>query len=286
MNHNQSLPDFPRLFSEKYPAWSFLLSYFRCATGFDAQWHNLNVMNLCRFADHLKANYAPNTVAQYITRFRAVASIGVRSGILSPGTLEAMTIKSERAHHIYLTEAEIAMLGDVETASPKQLLVKTSFLIGVATLARHSDCLAMSKANIRGDMLEYVSKKTHVIARIPATASLEKLLEQQSELIKTGVSVSKAGFNLILRHLGRQAGITAEATVYRGGRWLRSDKCDFLTSHAARRSSITNLYLRGVDLETIAMMAGHESVVTTRRYLCCTERPIPAAAMRYFTELA
>jgi site-specific recombinase XerD len=59
-------------------------------------------------------------------------------------------------------------------------------------------------------------------------------------------------------------------------------KWEFVSSHTARRSFATNLYLRGADLYSISQMMGHASVEMTQNYLCCGLREQSAQVMEYF----
>jgi site-specific recombinase XerD len=47
----------------------------------------------------------------------------------------------------------------------------------------------------------------------------------------------------------------------------QAPKFKFVTSHTARRSAATNLYLAGMDLETLAKLGGWADLQMLRRYL-------------------
>ena len=63
---------------------------------------------------------------------------------------------------------------------------------------------------------------------------------------------------------------------------MEGEKWEFVSSHTARRSFATNLYLRGADLYSISQMMGHASVEMTQNYLCCGLREQSAQVMEYF----
>lgn len=63
---------------------------------------------------------------------------------------------------------------------------------------------------------------------------------------------------------------------------VEGEKWEFVSSHTARRSFATNLYLRGADLYSISQMMGHASVEMTQNYLCCGLREQSAQVMEYF----
>ena len=69
------------------------------------------------------------------------------------------------------------------------------------------------------------------------------------------------------------AGIDSSVTVWscRGGTRVRTvhHKYELVSSHTARRSYITNLYLDGrLSTEQIRSISGHTSEESFRRYLC------------------
>ncbi|WP_240052269.1 tyrosine-type recombinase/integrase, partial [Bacteroides intestinalis] len=79
-----------------------------------------------------------------------------------------------------------------------------------------------------------------------------------------------------------KAGITEAVKVFKAGKEVEGEKWEFVSSHTARRSFATNLYLRGADLYSISQMMGHASVEMTQNYLCCGLREQSAQVMEYF----
>ena len=113
-------------------------------------------------------------------------------------------------------------------------------------------------------MISYVSLKTKTHATVPLKPIVKELL---TNLPKE--EVTDPTFNNNIRNICRKAGIT-EAVK------------EFVSSHTARRSFATNLYLRGADLYSISQMMGHASVEMTQNYLCCGLREQSAQVMEYF----
>ncbi len=94
--------------------------------------------------------------------------------------------------------------------------------------------------------------------------------------------VSDPTFNNNIRNICRKAGITEAVKVFKAGKEVEGEKWEFVSSHTARRSFATNLYLRGADLYSISQMMGHASVEMTQNYLCCGLREQSAQVMEYF----
>lgn len=94
--------------------------------------------------------------------------------------------------------------------------------------------------------------------------------------------VTDPTFNNNIRNICRKAGITEAVKVFKAGKEVEGEKWEFVSSHTARRSFATNLYLRGADLYSISQMMGHASVEMTQNYLCCGLREQSAQVMEYF----
>ena len=52
---------------------------------------------------------------------------------------------------------------------------------------------------------------------------------------------------------------------------------DLATSHSARRTFITTLAHKGVNVRVLAALAGHASIATTQRYIDLNEKVMRAA---------
>lgn len=98
--------------------------------------------------------------------------------------------------------------------------------------------------------------------------------------------VSDPTFNNNIRNICRKAGITEAVKVFKAGKEVEGEKWEFVSSHTARRSFATNLYLRGADLYSISQMMGHASVEMTQNYLCCGLREQSAQVMEYLMKQA
>ena len=56
--------------------------------------------------------------------------------------------------------------------------------------------------------------------------------------------------------------------VRRGrARWLGYARLDKVTSHSGRRTFITGLAHKGVNVRVLAALAGHRNIATTQRYI-------------------
>ena len=270
-------------FSEKYGKYMNILTMFEAANLCEATWENITKARLQRFIDYMDERLSPNSVNQYATKLKAVLNLYSDEVTLPRGFAKVLTPKKTAVQNVYLTEEEIQKIVDYKAKNDREALVQAQFILGVLTLARHSDFCNFDESNIVGGNLVYVSQKTKIQASIPASDTLLRFLKAQKEILAKGVEVSDDSFNDIIRRICMKCDIDEPVKLYRRGETATKPKWEYVSSHTARRSGCTNLYLRGLDLFTIAKLAGHTNPKTTANYICCGVRELPQEAKEYFT---
>ena len=271
-------------FELKYPKYAKnILSMFEAANNCPAEWRYITKVRLQRFVEYMSERLSPNSVHQYATKFKAVLNLYSDEVILPKGFAKILSPKKAAVQNVYLTEKEIQRIATYSPRNEREALVQAQFMIGVLTLARHSDFVHFDESNIVGDSLVYVSQKTHIQSSIPVSPTLLKFLRIQKELIKEGIKISDDGFNDVLKRICKRCVIVEPIKLYQRGETATKPKYEFVTSHTARRTGVTNLYLRGLDLLTISKIAGHTETKTTQGYICCGMRELPQEAKDYFT---
>lgn len=270
--------------SLKYPAYADrILGMFEAANLCEATWENLTKVRLQRFIDYMGERIAPNSVSQYATKLKAVLNLYSEEVELPRGYDKVLSPKKEKVQNVYLTEEEIQRIVNYQAKNDREALVQAQFCIGVLTLARHSDFMNFDESNIIGDNLVYVSQKTKIQSSIPTSPTLLKFIKAQKEIMSKGVTISDKAFNATIRRICAKCGIDEPIKLYHRGEMAVKPKYEFVSSHSARRSGVTNLYLRGLDLLTISKIAGHTDTKTTLGYVCCGVRELPQEAKDYFS---
>lgn len=265
-------------FRAKYPNWVFILDLFRDATGRRATWQHMTKSNLSKFVDHLRANFAPNTANQYAVRLKAVLNIYSDEIKLPADFARILSPKKVASTAVYLDESELARLEQYTPANDNERFVRNMFLISSYSGARHVDAVNLNASNIQGDNLVFIAQKTRKEARLPLKPIVAEYIADTPR-----VELSDVSFNAIIRRICRAVGIVERVKICKAGKEIELDKCDAVTSHTARRSYATNLYLRGVDLYTISRLCQHSSVELTKKYICADIRKLDDNAMRYFS---
>lgn len=276
-------PTLKEAFITKYPKYDNILRMFEAANLCDATWDNITKVRLQKFVDYMNERLSPNSVNQYATKLKAVLNLYSDEVVLPRGFAKVLTPRKCAVQNVYLTEDEIQKVVGYTPKNEREALVQAQFMLGILTLARHSDFMQFDESNIVGESLVYVSQKTKIQASIPVSDTLLRFLNVQKEIMAKGVEVSDDSFNDIIRRICMKCGIDEPIKLYQRGKAEIKPKWEYVTSHCARRSGVTNLYLRGLDLFTISKLAGHSDSKMTASYVCCGMRELPQEAREYFT---
>lgn len=273
------IPTLWEAFTIKYPNDARrILPSFEAANLCPATWDNLTKYRLQAFVDYLSERLAPNSVHQYCTKFKAVLNVYNEDVELPRGYAKVLSPKKQKTTKIWLTEEEIQRIIEYTPKDKNEELVKNQFLLGCLTGARFSDFIRFDGANIQGDRLVYVSQKTKTPTTVPLHSAVPGLIETTEKR-----ELTEAGFNRCLRRICKNCAINTPAKVFRAGREQTGAKWEFCSSHTARRSFASNLYLRGVDIYSICKLMGHSDIDITQGYIVCGLRNLSEEAMGYFT---
>lgn len=195
-------------------------------------------------------------------------------------------VEAEETDSIYLTQEEIQKIYDLEIT--EELLKKNGyqnrnlkttikslneerdrFLFGCFTALRHSDYSRLDSLHFKDDIIRIWTIKKDKKVFIPMHHQLRKLLERRNNILPAPISDQK--HNKQIKAIGKLAGINEEVilTKTRGGKRIETVKFkyEFITSHTARRSGATNMYLAGVDLKFIQDILGHSKIEQTISYI-------------------
>ena len=176
---------------------------------------------------------------------------------------------------VYLTEAEIDKLLTLDfSEDPKLERVRDVFCIDCWLGLRYSDLVRVTKDKIIEEngitLLKIEMEKTNAIVRVPINPKAVPLLTKYDYTLPV---ISSQKFNTYLKDVTKveKAGLNGEIeiTTLKAGQKERKKypKHELITSHTARRSFATNLYLQGVPSQHIMAVTGHRTEKAFRAYL-------------------
>ena len=221
--------------------------------------------------------YATNTIGRYIKTVKEFLNAATDEGINTNLKYRSSRFKTinEISESIYLSEGELDELYRFNlTNAPRLERIRDLFLIGAWTGLRFSDFSKLSSNNIKGDFIEVKQQKTDDYVMIPIHPVVEAILK------KYDGEIPKASTNQVtnkyLKELGEVVGInqTVKKSITKGGKRITTnlEKYKMLTTHTARRSFATNLYLGGFHVVSIMKITGHKTETAFLRYIKVTPK--------------
>ena len=278
--------------------------WFKQKTRHDLRWEDFNQDAFPYFLRYMEeAGYLPTSINKYIKDINALVSAAKEDGIL--GKLEIrkhcprkQLRRDEQPLKVYLTEDELEALYKMplEEGSVK-CQIRDVFLCGCYTGQRISDYNNLSPANFKKTPKGYnvvclTQEKTNTTVWIPILNQnllkiakkyhyrMPKVVEQVlnryikgilRDLSETVPSLAQK-FPTVLTMKEIQAEKDGKVKFERtpNGTPLRP-KYELITSHTARRSCITNLYLQGkFTNEQIMSISGHRDEKVFKDYIVCS----------------
>jgi integrase len=270
---------FRNAFTRKYPNSEAIINHFETGARVPAEWDNLTRTNLINFVRYMKDNIAQSSARTYAAMFKSVMNDHKEEINIPCRKFEdILNVKAVKPICVYLNEKEIRQLAAYTPKSDHERHVLSTFLLGCLTGARHSDCIRFSHGNIMCDSLIYVSEKTKTKTSVPLSPIVVRLIDN----LQGCRLISESGNNRAIRRICQNLGFKSESKVFKAGKYIEDEKWKFISSHTARRSFATNLYLRGADLYSISKMMGHSDTTMTEGYICCGLREQSERVLGYF----
>jgi len=217
-----------------------------------------------------------NTVGKHIGMLKLIMNAAGKAGIDS---IERYNSKdfvkpNEEVVKIYLTEKELLKIYNLDLSNIKHLSkVRDLFLIGCYTCLRFGDFNNLKQENIykndQGTFLKVNTMKTGEIIVVPIHWIVLSILEKYNYELPDGISNQK--MNDYLKELGLKAGIDDPVSIKKreGGIPVIRTKPKYrlITTHTARRSGATNMFLAGIPAISIMKITGHKTESAFMRYI-------------------
>lgn len=179
-----------------------------------------------------------------------------------------INIKREDANAVYLTLEELNRLNSLKL-TPSAAAVRDRFLVGCFTALRFSDYSQLTKENIIGNNIEIKTRKTGIKVIIPIHPIIYEILKRNNGDFPN--IKSEVAFNKVVKTICKKAGINTNILYERtiGLRVVRKmvKKYELVSSHTARRSGATNMYLAGIPTARIMLLTGHTTEQSFFRYI-------------------
>ena len=151
--------------------------------------------------------------------------------------------------------------------------IRDMFVIGCLTALRYSDYSRLTSQNLVDGYIRIRTKKTNVDVEVPAHDYVKEIFKKYHGFIPSGLCIQY--FNKYLKVIMKEIGLNDPVTYSftQGGKLITvtKEKWQLISSHTARRSAATNMYLTG-RMKTLEIMrlTGHRSEQNFFRYIRLT----------------
>lgn len=210
-----------------------------------------------------------NTVRSIISKLVAVLNHAARAGHEIKNELNRYLPGLEEQTSIYLTLDEISQIYNLKLNKEAEI-VRDTFLIGCFTGLRFSDLTCLSRKNFVDGIIHTKTKKTGVPVKIPVHWMVRELCKKYDYNFPEQKSIQN--YNTLIKRICKKAGITKSVLdeYTRGYKKISkpTPKYMLVSSHTARRSFATNLYLeKKFSILSIMLMTGHKTEESFFRYI-------------------
>lgn len=147
--------------------------------------------------------------------------------------------------------------------NPETAVQRDIFIFQCLIGCRVSDLLKLTEANVKGDFIEYIPRKTRdekpITVRVPLTATALSLIEKYKGGKKLFPYISSQKYNIHIKKAFTLAGIDRLVTILNPttGEEEQVPINDVASSHLARRAFIGNLYKKVKDPSLVGSLSGH-----------------------------
>jgi integrase len=252
-------------YSLKYKTIDFeniTLEFYNHYTAFLAQEHLLSA----------------NTVGKHIKTIKSFMNEATERGINENLEFRKKKFKTirEESDTVYLSIKELQQFEKLNlSATPRLNKVRDLFLIGCYTGLRFSDFTQIQPENINSDntMIFIRTQKTSERVAIPLHKTVRTILKKYDN--KLPKAFTNQVMNSYLKEVASLANIKelVETTITRGGKVEKtvSPKFKLISTHTARRSFATNLYIADIPAISIMKITGHKTERSFMQYIRITQ---------------
>lgn len=217
-----------------------------------------------------------NTIASYNRLLYVFLHAAERKGLVNIGAIDVPSLSFKAPDAVYLTQERLDALWGMDFGDDALDGVRDTFLVGCETGQRYSDYKRITAADVvrmkdGSECVRITQKKTGKTLFVPLSARLRIILERSGGRR----SYCTDRFNRGIKEVCRLAGFTEDVEVTAAYGLKREKRrvpfYELVSSHTARRTCATLMYLAGCPLADIMAVTGHSEESTLRKYLRMTD---------------
>lgn len=188
---------------------------------------------------------------------------------------------TESKEVIYLTQEEVRKLQERQFTPSQAALerVRDVFLFCCFTGLRYSDAAKLKRADIKGDHIDVITKKTVDALKIDLNKHSRAILEKYADTTFPGdlalPVISNEKMNAHLKDLGKLCEIDDPTRIvyFQGNQRIEEvlPKWQLLTTHVARRTFVVTALQLGIPAEVIMRWTGHSRYEAMKPYIAIVD---------------
>ncbi len=228
----------------------------------------------------LKKEYSPNTIAKHTITLKTILNEATERGVNTNLAFKSKRFKAPQieVETIFLNESELTEIYNKDFSKfPKLDRVRDLFLIGCYTGLRFSDFSQITPKNIKDNNFEVTTQKTNETVLIPIHPRVKAIMAKYEGKYVNSLppSIANQNMNIYLKDLCEMVDclkVDINKTSKKGNLTLHETvkKYKLVTTHTARRSFATNLYLQGFPAINIMKLTGHKTEKSFLKYIKIT----------------
>lgn len=242
--------------------------------GKDFDWDDVDSAFHFRLVQKMQeADFALNYQWKTVSQLKTVMNEGRKLKYHSNLEFQDFKTKREDVNTVYLTKDEVERLWEYEPKGELERKARDLFLLGVYSCSRFSDYSRLSMDMIHDGVIHFTQVKTADSVMIPASPRLLEILERNGG---KAPHIEQQHLNEWIKKVCEKVGIdeSVEVTSSNGLKHTTEVKKKFklVSSHTARRTGITLLYMTGIPLQQVMLISGHKDEDSIRHYLRLTKK--------------
>lgn len=219
-----------------------------------------------------------NTIGKRIAILKTIMREATERGLNTNLSFQSKRFKvtREKTENIYLNEFELMEIHKLDLSKNKKLdRVRDLFLVGCYTGLRFSDLSILTENNINDNFIELETQKTREAVAIPLHPIVRIILKKHNGKLPRAKSNQR--MNSDLKDIGKMIeslNVNTSKKMTKGGLEITTNSKKYLqiTTHTARRSFASNLFVKGVPSQTIMKITGHKTEKSFMQYIKITPK--------------
>ena len=222
-----------------------------------------------------------NTIVGYVLKIQSLVRRASQYNYAVDNTYDEIDLRTEPTNAVFLSMNEITRIyyyrfinQDKRKAKER---IRDMFVLGCLTALRYSDYSRLTSQNLINGYIVIRTKKTNVDVKVPAHDYVREIFSKYAGQVPCGLCIQY--FNKYLKVIMKEIGLNDLVTYSftKGGelKTVTREKWELISSHTARRSAATNMYLTG-RMKTLEIMklTGHRTEQNFFRYIRLTNDDI------------